>query len=111
MGTRSLGARPPAAHARTAAPRPLGAGTVGSQALANMGVVMGMLPPKGLTLPLVSYGGSSLVITMGAMIVAPWMAKEMVDVWMETKHTEGLEEFAGFLKDACAKVNSLDTGQ
>lgn len=54
---------------------------------------------------------NSNVITMGAMIVAPWMAKEMVDVWMETKHTEGLEEFAGFLKDACAKVNSLDTGQ
>lgn len=40
---------------------------VGSQALANMGVVMGMLPPKGLTLPMVSYGGSSLVITMAAM--------------------------------------------
>ncbi len=51
------------------------------------------------------------VITLGAMIVAPWMAKAMADAWLETKHTEGLEEFAGFLKDACAKVNALDTGQ
>ncbi|MEO5339625.1 MAG: putative lipid II flippase FtsW [Magnetococcus sp. MYC-9] len=40
---------------------------IGSQAVANMGVVMGLLPPKGLTLPLVSYGGSSLVITLCAI--------------------------------------------
>ncbi len=53
----------------------------------------------------------SNVITMGAMIVAPWMAKAMVDAWLDTKHTEGLEQFAGFLKDACVKVNALDTGK
>ena len=53
----------------------------------------------------------SNVITLGAMIVAPWMAKAMVDAWLDTKHTEGLDSFAGFLKDACAKVNALDTGQ
>lgn len=40
---------------------------IGAQAVANMGVVMGLLPPKGLTLPLVSYGGSSLVITLSAI--------------------------------------------
>jgi cell division protein FtsW len=34
----------------------------GIQALFNMGVNMGVLPTKGLTLPLVSYGGSSLVV-------------------------------------------------
>jgi ribose 5-phosphate isomerase B len=53
----------------------------------------------------------SNAITLGAMIVAPWMAKAMVDAWLETKHTEGLDSFAGFLKDACVKVNALDTGQ
>lgn len=51
------------------------------------------------------------IITMGAMIVAPWMAKTMVDAWLETKHTEGLDEFADFLKDAQCKVNAMDTGR
>ncbi|MEO8225653.1 MAG: putative lipid II flippase FtsW [Gammaproteobacteria bacterium] len=37
------------------------------QALINLGVNMGVLPTKGLTLPLVSYGRSSLIVTLAAL--------------------------------------------
>jgi cell division protein FtsW len=39
---------------------------VAFQATVNMCVAMGFLPTKGLTLPFVSYGGTSLVVLMGA---------------------------------------------
>jgi cell division protein FtsW len=38
---------------------------LGGQALVNLAVVLGMLPTKGLTLPFVSYGGSSLLTLLG----------------------------------------------
>jgi cell division protein FtsW len=37
---------------------------VGTQAFINIGVNMGVLPTKGLTLPLMSYGRSSLIVAL-----------------------------------------------
>ena len=37
---------------------------LGLQAFINIGVNMGALPTKGLTLPLMSYGRSSLIVTL-----------------------------------------------
>ena len=39
------------------------------QAFVNISVVIGLLPPKGITLPLVSNGGSSLLVNLLAMAV------------------------------------------
>ena len=50
----------------------------------------------------------SNVLTMGAMLVGEWMGIQMIDAWMQTKHTEGLEQFADFLKEAVSKVDEID---
>lgn len=42
---------------------------IGLQTFLNIGVVVGILPTKGLTLPLISYGGSSFLITTIAIIL------------------------------------------
>lgn len=39
----------------------------GAQTLINLGMVMGILPVVGIPLPLMSYGGSSLVVTLMAL--------------------------------------------
>lgn len=40
---------------------------IGLQVCINMGVTLGLLPTKGLTLPFLSYGGTSLLINMASI--------------------------------------------
>ncbi len=42
---------------------------IGFQAFINIGVNCGLLPTKGLTLPLVSYGGSSLIVSCALVAI------------------------------------------
>ena len=42
---------------------------MGGQTLINMGVNLGALPTKGLTLPLLSYGGSAILMNMIALAI------------------------------------------
>ena len=48
---------------------------IGVQALINIGVTVGTLPTKGITLPFVSYGGSSLMMCMLAVGVMMSVAR------------------------------------
>jgi cell division protein FtsW len=42
-------------------------GWFGLQAMTNLGAVTGLLPITGIPLPLVSFGGSSLVVSLAAV--------------------------------------------
>jgi cell division protein FtsW len=53
----------------------------GAQTLINMGVNMGLLPTKGLTLPLMSFGGSGLLANCMALAVLlriDWESRQMM---------------------------------
>ncbi len=57
----------------------VGIGTwLGLQAFINLGVNMGLLPTKGLTLPLVSYGRSSMIVTLIALALLFRIHHELV---------------------------------
>ena len=42
---------------------------IGFQAFINIGVNLGALPTKGLTLPLMSYGGSAILLELVALAI------------------------------------------
>ena len=57
------------------------------QALINIGVNVGALPTKGLTLPLVSYGGSSLVVSCVMLAIVMRVDYELKRMQSETVNT------------------------
>ena len=48
------------------------------------------------------------VLTLGGMIVAPYIAKRAVDAWLETAHTQGLEELSDFLRNALEEIAAIE---
>ena len=50
---------------------------VAGQSFINIGVTSGLLPTKGLTLPFISYGGSSLLICSGMVALVLRISREM----------------------------------
>jgi cell division protein FtsW len=46
------------------------------QVFVSMGMSMGLLPTKGLTLPMISFGGSSLIVTLCLLAIALRMTRE-----------------------------------
>jgi len=68
-----------AIHARPTFDRLLAAGVIawiGVQAIVNLGAVTGLLPITGVPLPLVSFGGSALVVTLAGIGVLASVARE-----------------------------------
>ena len=60
-------------------PRLVAAGislTIGFQALINMGVASGLFPTKGMPLPFISFGGSSLVIALTGVGILASISRE-----------------------------------
>jgi len=51
----------------------------GFQSFVNMGVNMGMLPTKGLTLPLMSYGGGSMIVMCCAVALLFRINYELIE--------------------------------
>jgi cell division protein FtsW len=54
-----------------------------AQACLNLGVVMSLVPPKGLVLPFISYGASAMMVNLAAVGV-------LLSVSAEARETEGL---------------------
>jgi cell division protein FtsW len=52
----------------------------GFQSFVNMGVNMGVLPTKGLTLPLMSYGGGSMIIMCCAVALLFRVQSEITEL-------------------------------
>ncbi|HVQ25160.1 MAG TPA: FtsW/RodA/SpoVE family cell cycle protein [Planctomycetota bacterium] len=60
------------------------AAQLGGQALMNLGIASGMLPVTGVPLPLLSYGGSSLVATLLGLACVVDISRQRLTVFFES---------------------------
>ena len=61
-----------------------------------------------LTAGLCRAVNDSNVLTMGGLIVTPHIAVQAVDAWLDTAHTQGLEEHTDFLKKALKSIADIE---
>lgn len=54
---------------------------IGFQVIVNIGVTLGLAPVTGITLPLISYGGTSLLSTMIALAIAYVVHRDRYQDW------------------------------
>ena len=78
---------------------------LGLQAMVNIGVNMGVLPTKGLTLPLLSYGRSSLLVSLA------WLGV-LLRIYHEVKCSSrsAVMRMPGGLDDGRARHGTADAG-
>lgn len=50
----------------------------------------------------------SNILTMGGFFIAPYLANQMVDAFLTTSITEGMDDFHDFLLDAQLKIKQLE---
>ncbi|MFH1709458.1 MAG: putative lipid II flippase FtsW [bacterium] len=63
---------------------------IGLQAMLNMSVVLGILPTTGIPLPFISYGGTSLVITLFSVGILLNISRSRLSLSASTdEHSEG----------------------
>jgi cell division protein FtsW len=61
---------------------------IGFQAFVNMGVNMGLLPTKGITLPLMSYGGGSMLVMCAAVALLLRVSSEVTEQQIHRRQGE-----------------------
>jgi cell division protein FtsW len=85
----------------------------GVQALVNMAVAMAMLPTKGLTLPFISYGGSSLLVNATAMGILLNTSRSRSPLSAEGERRAKPPEASAFLveKSAFGRERDAATGE
>ena len=61
---------------------------IGIQVCINIGVTLGILPTKGLTLPFLSYGGTSLLVNMASIGILMNIGNRAADIEHRIPNTE-----------------------
>ncbi len=64
-----------------------------------------------LTARLCRAVNNSNVLTMGGLLITPFVALQAVDAWLTTAHTQGLEEHTDFLHQALRDIAAIEENE